>query len=239
MKKYNLKLITAGLVGVMAFSMMGCSDKSSSESEEKNVAEETEKVETEPNESEVNESVLPDNDKEIEVGDIITFGNYGDEAITWRVLDKEDGKVLLITENELTEKKYHDSGVSVTWESSTLRAWLNSDFYNEAFSPDEQDEILTTTVIAAPNPEYNIDPGNDTQDKVYLLSIDEVNKYFNSDESRTISSEGSTNCWWLRTPGNCDYFAAFVDGSGTIWYDGNAAVNGYNVVRPAMWISVE
>lgn len=71
-----------------------------------------------------------------------------------------------------------------TWETCTLRQWLNNNFFNAAFSGYERAMIPTVTVSADENPEYSTDHGNATQDRVFLLSIDEANKYFGSDSER-------------------------------------------------------
>ncbi len=143
------------------------------------------------------------------VGDVITLGKYeqdnnlsnGSEDIEWIVLDKKDGKVLLLSKYGLDAKAFHEVyGESVTWETSSLRAWLNNDFYSTAFSPSEQSSILETTNITADSgPYYDYDPntyeviagserytdgGNNTNDKVFCLSYDEANNYFSTNEER-------------------------------------------------------
>ena len=156
------------------------------------------------------------------VDDIVYFGAYeqdndesnGAEAIEWLVLDKEGDKLLVISKYALDCQPYNTDYTDVTWESCTLRTWLNDDFLNEAFSADEQSYIVQTTVTADENPKYDTDPGNDTKDRIFLLSIDEAEKYFSWGSRRRCEptdyavSNGayesdSGNCWWwLRSPGN-------------------------------------
>lgn len=150
------------------------------------------------------------------VGDYVLFGSYeqdndlenGKEDIEWLVLDIKDDKALLISKYGLDCKPYNETKTRTTWETSDIRSWLNSDFINSAFTTDEDDMIPTITVFADPNPVYDTDPGNETQDKVFLLSIDEANKYFDSDTEReckpteyalvngTFVNENNGNCYW-------------------------------------------
>ena len=88
------------------------------------------------------------------IGSIVTFGRYeqdgdkenGPEEIEWVVLDVQDGKALLLSKYGLEAKPYNTEYTEVTWETCTLRAWLNSDFLNKSFSTEEQSAILTTEV---------------------------------------------------------------------------------------------
>lgn len=116
----------------------------------------------------------------------VYFGSYeqdydkknGAEPIIWRVLDVEDDRVLLLSEYVLDKKHYHDVDEPVTWESSSLRSWLNSTFYTDAFSVLERDRILETTLENPDNPKYSVDGGVDTSDFVFVLSYEEVCEYF-------------------------------------------------------------
>ena len=198
------------------------------------------------------------------VGDIVYFGSYeqdnnttnGKEDIEWIVLSKEGNKVLLISKYALDCQKYNTSWSNITWGTCSLRKWLNGTFIASAFSSKEQNRILSSTVTADMNPEYNIYPGKNTTDKVFLLSISEVNKYFNSDEQRKCtptrytethganiyekdSIDGKATCWWwLRSPGNESSCAANVNSDGSIFYFGMRAHVETGTVRPAMWIDL-
>lgn len=191
------------------------------------------------------------------VGSIIKFGKYeqdndtsnGKEDIEWLVLAKENSNVLLISKKALDCKPYHSSYDSISWEECSLRRWLNDTFVNEAFTPEEQEKILTTNVTADANPVYDKYAGNDTKDKVFLLSIQEVNKYFDNDSERVCEAtdyavangayvyDGSNCWWWLRSPGNNHNRAAGVDG-GNVYENGTNVNFSTDVVRPAMWISL-
>ncbi len=107
------------------------------------------------------------------------------------------------------------------------------------------------TVPADKNPSYDTDPGNATQDKVFLLSFTEANKYFSFGSERECKpttyavargayfNSSNGNCWWwLRSPGDYQDSAAVVDICGGIGvYGGNVDLD-YYVVRPAMWINL-
>ena len=128
--------------------------------------------------------------KNIKVGSHINFGAYEQdnntsndkEYVEWLVLEIKDGKALVISKYALDCKQYHHT--DVTWETSTLRKWLNNDFLNSAFSADEKAMIPTVTVSADKNPGYSTNPGKATQDQVFLLSVPDANKYFSSDSAR-------------------------------------------------------
>lgn len=196
------------------------------------------------------------------IGDKIKFGKYeqdnnssnGKEEIEWRILTKEGNKVLIISEKALDCKQYNTEHINVTWGTCSLRKWMNDEFYNAAFNDAEKNLIQSTKVTADKNPSYSTDPGNDTTDKVFLLSIDEANKYFSSDEDRkcvptayaiangayTIYSDTKNGIcwWWLRSPGVYSNCAVYVRTDGLISDYGNLVYNSDDCVRPALWIEI-
>ena len=201
----------------------------------------------------------------LNVGDTLVFGTYeqdndttnGKEDIEWLVLTKENNKILVVSDKALDCKPYNQSRDYVTWETCSLRNWLNNDFINAAFTAEERAMIPTVTVSADMNPEYNTNPGNATKDRVFLLSIVETEKYFTSDEARKCVpteyaiSNGAyisdsytkggkvTCCWWLRSPGNSQSYAAYVLAGGSVYGYGHRVNNDYTSVRPALWISID
>ncbi len=207
--------------------------------------------------------------KNANVGSYVTFGAYeqdnnnsnGKEDVEWLVLAKEGNKVLVISKYALDCQQYNTSYISVTWETCSLRKWLNGTFINNAFSAEEQAMIPTVTVSADKNPDYSTDPGNATQDKVFLLSITEANQYFTSDEARKCAptdyaiaqgaftndgykAGGRATClWWLRSPGYSQVYAADVNHGGDVSEYGYCVHYARRVVRhavrPAMWITVD
>ncbi len=196
--------------------------------------------------------------KVAKVGDYVFFGAYeqdnntsnGKEDVEWLVLEVKDGKALVISKYALDCKPYDTSGTGVTWETCTLRRWLNNDFINAAFSAEEKAIIPTVTVSADKNPEYSTNPGNATQDQVFLLSITEANTYFSSDSARQckptkyavangVSESNSSNCrWWLRSPGYFQNLAATVSTGGDVPEGGNRVSIDFIAVRPALWIDL-
>jgi hypothetical protein len=120
----------------------------------------------------------------IKIDDTITLGNYGGQDIIWRVLAVENGKALVITEDIIDLRPYNKEYEVITWEQCTLRKWLNSDFFSAAFSSTEGSNIAKTTLPNPANPDFDRDGGPDTADQVFLLSLDEANRYFKSDTDR-------------------------------------------------------
>ena len=191
--------------------------------------------------------------KQCDIGDTIVFGNYHG-ANEWLVLDKQNGKVLLISKDCLDTKPYNEEYEPVTWETCTLRQWLNGEFINGAFAEKEKALICDTYLQNPDNPEYGTGGGNDTTDKAFLLSIDEANTYFSNDKARAttatghareqgiyVSKENATNgnaWWWLRSPGNNSYNAAGVRRDGAVNYSGLDVHLDDGGVRPAMWVNV-
>lgn len=184
------------------------------------------------------------------VGDKITFGTYeqdndtsnGAEDIEWLVLAKENNKILVISDKVLDAKQYNNE-INTTWEQCSLRKWLNDSFLNTAFSKKERALIQSTTVSADKNPKYSTNPGNATTDKVFLLSINEVYKYFNDFHARECALTAYAKAhgaalWWLRSPGS-SYSAAFVYPTGALVYNGESVKVSYGGVRPALWIDLD
>ena len=200
------------------------------------------------------------------VGDYVTFGSYeqdnnmdnGAEAIEWLVLDKRNGWVLLLSKYALDCKSYDERYIGVTWEMCTLRSWLNNEFYKTAFTNGEQRLIMETYVLNTDNPYYGEDGGNNTYDKVFLLSIDEVATYFDWESDATAwnsarralvteyaKSQGAIWCdwnkeyygngnWWLRSPGLDDTYATYMIHDTYLSFSGTGTNNEFNIVDPAI-----
>lgn len=197
-------------------------------------------------------------------GNYVTFGSYYQsnnstkEPVEWLVLDYDasTNRALLISRYALDCKKYNEKRVDITWEKCTLRSWLNGKFLQAAFSAEEQKAIPTVTVSADKNPSFSTSPGNATQDKVFLLSIAEVNKYFKNDEARKCAPtqyainnkagksssykvDGKATCfWWLRSPGCNSRLTTDVYDGGTVDYDGLIVDYSLEAVRPALYIDL-
>ena len=190
------------------------------------------------------------------VGSIVTFGTYTEESdtlekskINWRVLAKEDDRILVISSRIIDAMPYHNvSDVDVTWETCSLRKWLNGTFINSAFNSAEKKLIIESEVLTEKASYSDTDPGNNTKDKIFLLSESEFEKYLHSDGSCFATNYATEKTakgystylysWWLRSTGASPYSASDVFIS-TSDVDSTYAAYPNNGVRPAMWISLE
>lgn len=197
---------------------------------------------------------------QLSVGQRYSFGSYeqgsGKSPISWLVLKTEGKKALLLSESILDEQPYHSSWGDVTWETSSLRRWLNSTFYNAAFSSSEKSRIVEVTnsnpAVSGTDHGYYFytDGGRDTKDKVFLLSIDEANDFYRHFHAwRCYSTPyvfkkggyaADVNIgpvWWLRSPGSAQNCASMVSGDGILTNCFEPAVTITIGVRPAVWIT--
>ncbi len=206
--------------------------------------------------------------------DCIYFGNYwqrdtnGDEIVNesdakepikWRVLSVEGDDAFLIADQCLDYKKYNGDEEEflidtpdITWEGCTLRAWLNEIFYQNAFSQEEGEAIQSTTVKNESNLITDVNGGEDTTDKVYLLSLSEATKEaygfpMNSEESESRVAEDTQYAmrngdvpmtWWLRSPGYSQKYAVMVEKSGEIDSDFGYMTDLLFGVRPVLHIDL-
>ena len=185
--------------------------------------------------------------------DCITLGSYqqtkgvSPEPIVWRVLSVDGDKALVLSDKILEKKKYNETATDVTWETCSLRSWLNGDFYNEAFSSSEKGAVLESTV-STPTNSYGISGGNDTTDKVFVLSseeakkieygftaIDDANRYRECD----CTPISAVSNYWLRNIGYNSKKAQLLDKKGYIYTRGYPVDHSSVGVRPAMWIDID
>lgn len=202
------------------------------------------------------------------VGDIIQLGGSG-----WRVLEVKDGAALVLSEKILFRMPYQPapSGyefytMAITWEECALRQHLNGQFYDDTFSSEEKARIVETTIKTNDNPWLQTPGGNDTLDKVFLLSTEEVLQYFgdsggvanwhlhpeqtfiddqfNADRI-AVTEDGTEAWWWFRSPGAnfymCDTYhilAASTTLVGGMGVQGNYVSNIHGGVRPALWLKL-
>jgi hypothetical protein len=185
------------------------------------------------------------------VGSTIEFGGYG-----WLVLDVRNDRMLILSDKILEKRPYNAYCADVPWERSTLRMYLNGEFYNK-FNAEEKGRIAEVTLTNDCNPWWpNVSGGNATRDKIFLLSIEEVvqyfgdsgqlkrrnpkNKYYIEDDfgpARIAKLAGGGKAWWwLRSPGIKNHAAGVSD-------DGGLVVHGRRVdfvsggVRPALFLN--
>ena len=104
--------------------------------------------------------------------------NNGPEPIEWEILDENENGTLLISRYVLGYHRYNSEYTIVTWETCSLRNWLNDDFYNTAFDDNMKAKINTVTLVNEDNPYSGTPGGNDTNDKIFCLSLSELLRYY-------------------------------------------------------------
>ena len=208
----------------------------------------------------------------VAAGDIVTFGRYpqteegtDETPIEWIVLDVQDGKALLLSRYGLETKQYNSTGITNnSWETCTLRIWLNEDFLNKAFNEREQAAIQITDVDNSTSQNWSVTGGDNTQDRIFLLGCTEANQYLSvksydhdgnnmiarvaptayaiaqgawADDSNQTTDGNAAGWWWLRSLGSSKDRAAYVCSDGSLDYV--SVYRNAGIVRPAMWISLE
>ncbi|MDR2505592.1 MAG: DUF6273 domain-containing protein [Oscillospiraceae bacterium] len=177
------------------------------------------------------------------VGSIISFGGYD-----WRVLDIQNNAALIITEDIIEHRAYHDTYQDITWADCSLRKYLNGEFYDR-FSEADKSRIIPTLNQNLDNQWYGTMGGADTQDNIFLLSLEEaVCRYF-GDSSSKLHNPGKnqrywferkdenngkrcaqfkkrTTWYWLRSPGRVSKKAVYIHGDGNIGIQGNNIFKG-------------
>ncbi len=195
------------------------------------------------------------------------------EPIKWRVLDVDDESLFLMADSVLDCRKYSNHDNAVTWAASASRNWLNgygpygegkTSFIHTAFTAEEQSAIIQTNVADSDNLLHKTDGGEDTQDKIFLMSIRElVNEDygFSSDfmqysNTRQIkptdyafangiwmssyNQQYGDYCWWLlRSPGAYGQAVSLVYRFGNIYQDGYYADTPYYGTCPALKVDID
>nr|AGS52667.1 hypothetical protein [uncultured bacterium contig00045] len=183
------------------------------------------------------------------------FGGYD-----WRVLDVQDSKALIISEDVLSSRLYHEYGTyeSIAWADSYMRAYLNGEFF-DSFDASDRARIVETYNVSTDNDWFGTSGGADTIDKVFLLSLGEVVAYFGdsgqlanggasvgwhindqyNDARVARETDGATTWWWLRSPGEVGNLVAVVNEKGLIDFIGNNVFSESGGVRPAMWVTFD
>ena len=159
-------------------------------------------------------------------GDVVTFGSWGGEPIVWWILEaKDDGTYIMMSWYGLEALPFCRENQEVYWGTSYVRQWLNGVFYEKAFSAEEKEKIVLSTVENPDNLMYSTEGSGPTQDLVYLLSVEEVIKYFHVDtyimDIKTASSQALI-C--MPTEAAVQHSAATADQA---WVDEYEAAYGY------------
>lgn len=182
----------------------------------------------------------------LQVGDSIFFGKYYQknsiekDRIEWTILEKDNDKALVLSKYCLDSQPFSNIVTDDNWEKSSLRKWLNGDFYDCAFSEEnEKNSVILSIESEALN------------DKIFLLSEDEVYRYLpiESDRVGYVTSYATTkgvqlkenrSCWWwLRDSDGTSLHAKVVSFDGKISENGLFVTDNDNAVRPAMWIDLK
>ena len=198
-----------------------------------------------------------DKNPEYKVGETIEFGNYPqdkdgtEKPIEWIVMKNEGNQVLLLSKYVLDAKPYNEEFEEVTWETSDIRKWLNNEFYTTAFNKAEKAKIQTSLIKNEDNSEHGTNGGNDTEDKVFLLSEKEADTLFSNDEERIAKAteyaeesgvyvnEDKAAWWWLRSPGSYSNDAAGVSNNGWVFRRGDYVDDNVGGVRPALYLNLQ
>lgn len=157
------------------------------------------------------------------------------DKIKWRVLNNSGNKIFLLADKILDDQKYNTILTETTWSTSTVRSWLNgydsssnsygSDYSNDnfldnAFTLSEQKAIITTEVINKDNIQYSTPGGENSQDKIFLLSESEVstdqgsNYGFTSDCDLTDESRMCKSSTYAKAMGVWTYYVSIGNGNG-------------------------
>ena len=198
-----------------------------------------------------------DKNPEYKVGETIEFGNYPQEEdgtekpIEWIVMKNEGNQVLLLSKYVLDAKPYNEEFEEVIWETSDIRKWLNNEFYTTAFNKAEKVKIQTSLIKNEDNSWSGTSGGNDTEDKVFLLSEKEAETLFSNDEERIAKAteyaeksgvyvnEKKEANWWRRSPGNKSRNAAEERNNGWVRRDGRNVNKNNDGVRPALHLNLQ
>lgn len=198
----------------------------------------------------------------LSVGDTILFGRYWQrnaedkEALVWRVLAMEEARVLLITDQliDCCRNDYDFEGI--TWENCNIRRWMKEDFIHNAFSGAERARIAEVKIANHANDRYGTKGGNETWDRVFALSIDEAEKYFENDADRMAAvtsyaeskggaaiwnynpSGGPKGRWWLRSFSQDRNRAFIVGNNGDVFPVDSFLPQSRVTVRPALWLNM-
>lgn len=206
--------------------------------------------------------------KKLSVGDSLQMGKDGNgSSIWWEVIAVSSDSALVISRDSVDWKLFNERYENVTWKTSTLRSWLNNTFYSSTFNSSERSRILTIMVENPDDPDGGYG-GNNCEDRLFLLSVDEVEKYYEREAFRTagLSSKAASSAkeynpggfvnnlnssWWTRTPGEDGVSFVCVNGDGDfetrptglasdLYTRGIVVADDKNGagVRPAMWIKM-
>ena len=203
----------------------------------------------------VNRDSIPINTvsvKKAHVGDYVKLGTYeqdnntknGKEDIEWLVLAEDGDYLFVVSRFCLDITCWNKDNKFVSWKESEHRTWFNK-FYKNAFTDKERKSI-----VAVDATKELTNPKNSGKDYLFLMSIEEINTYFENVDKRASASEyckalgagdfGNKYTFWsTRTPSDVEegkYFTVAVFGDITSDNPDGTSVVGRMATRPAMWI---
>lgn len=152
----------------------------------------------------------------------ITLGTWDGKPIQWLVLKEEGLATLVISKDTIGECLFDGNSSNSSWAHSSLRTFLNNDFYEKVFTAEEKKKIVNAKLT---------DVGN-AKDNIFILSENEVRTFLskeNDDYERKFNRQCGY-CCWTRTPSGNNVRRGYFD----CWC--SRSPNNYYQVRPAMWI---
>lgn len=165
------------------------------------------------------------------VGNTVSFGCFEGKPIRWRVLDERGRMRMLLAEESVTRRPYHDTPTDTSWKECNLRQWLNGPFLEAAFNPAERSKITAVRVENPRNAVYFTNAGLNTMDRAYVLNTVEAEKYLPDQKDRALG-----DWWWLRTPGSNLFSAVAVYDDGSLYQFGIHVHYENGGVRPVIWV---
>ncbi|KIR03045.1 hypothetical protein P261_01860 [Lachnospiraceae bacterium TWA4] len=170
---------------------------------------------------------------EFKLGNIVTYGSYKGKPLRWKILEVEARRCLLFAEDVVDHKAYNTERTNMLWEICSLRQWLNHEFINEAFTPQERMAICAVERENPKNPKYSTQCGGPTNDKVTVFNDYEICEYLPNPEDRAIGKY-----YWLRTQGHGLLSSECVEPNGDIYPIGLNVADEEVGVRPIICVMV-
>lgn len=193
------------------------------------------------------------------IGDVIRLGSMdqdnnpsnGTEEIDWIIYRIDGENVFLISQVSLFAHAHYERPVEITYETSRIRAYLNNGFVKQAFTAAERALLKPCFVSADKNPNYpGVSPGRSFSDKVFILSVSEINEFFPTPSSRlcrtsrtaeaggVFVAENGFSPWWTRTPGSDNTKMTLARSDGSFNMEGRLVDVDAFGVRPAICLSL-
>ena len=180
-------------------------------------------------------------------GEYVRFGTWQIAAdgpaspIDWIVVEVTETHALLLSRLGLASGVFHESfRTNIDWLMSSLRTWLNTDFYRQAFSEEDRKRIYTSedfpeAVFCLSQEETQAIPairGSGTEAPERLLCYASPHALL----THPFQGQNGSSPWWLRSMGSEGGRVLLIWTDGTVL---DAAVNEPgNLIRPAIRIRV-